>query len=79
MIPPLDVFKVEKNEPSWLGFADTVVEAIEIARKRGSGVYFVFLHDIVSRKLYKIVSDGDGCSLDHAANFEPCHCAATPR
>ena len=32
MIPPLDVFAISKDEPVWLGAAETLVQALEIAQ-----------------------------------------------
>jgi hypothetical protein len=57
MIPPIDVFKIENSKPSWIGFAETTAQALEIARKKGSGSYFVF-SNTGGRKLYQIGSDG---------------------
>ena len=36
MIPPLDVFAISENEPVWLGPAETLVQALEIAQTIGN-------------------------------------------
>jgi len=42
MRPPLDVFAIEKTGTVWLGAVETLEQALEIARKAGTGSYFVF-------------------------------------
>ena len=42
MIPQLDVFSIRHNEPEWLGPAETLVQALEMARENGAGTYLLF-------------------------------------
>lgn len=59
MIPPLDVFVLKGNEPRWLGCAETLAQALDIARREGTGSYFVFSHQTGNRTLYQINGDGE--------------------
>ena len=58
MIPPLDVFAFIKNDPVWLCSTETLVGALEIARHRGTGRYFVFSHETGHKTLYVVDPDG---------------------
>jgi hypothetical protein len=42
MIPPFDVFSTTNNGPVWIGAAESLVQALQIARKKGTGSHFVF-------------------------------------
>jgi hypothetical protein len=58
MIPQLDVFSTEYGEPVWRGCANTIERALEIARKRGSGSYFVFSHETGRKTVYTVDAIG---------------------
>lgn len=59
MIPPLDVFALKGNEPRWLGCAETMSQALDMARREGAGSYFVFSHQTGNRTLYQINANGE--------------------
>jgi hypothetical protein len=58
MIPPLDVFSVENNEPLWLASAESLVQALEIVRKRGPGSYCIFSHQTGHKTHYEVDLNG---------------------
>lgn len=58
MIPPLDVFGLKNEEPVWLGCAETLVSALELARKNGTGRYFVFSHETGHKTMYVVNAEG---------------------
>jgi len=58
MVPPLDVFSIKDNEPTWLGAADSLAQALEIARRQGAGSYFVFSHETGHKTMYQVDASG---------------------
>jgi len=58
MIPPLDVFAISKDEPVWLGAAETLVQALEIAQTTGAGSYLVFWHQTGHKAMYMVDATG---------------------
>ena len=64
MIPPLDVFAIRKNEPVWLSAAETLVQALEIARKTGTGSYLVFSHQTGHKTMYVVDATGAARSAE---------------
>ena len=54
MIPPLDVFSVKDNEPTWLWPAESLAQALEMVRKRGPGLYFIFSHQTGHKMMYEV-------------------------
>ena len=58
MIPPLDVFAISKDEPVWLGAAETLVQALEIAQATGTGSYLVFWHQTGHKAMYMVDATG---------------------
>jgi hypothetical protein len=59
MIPPLDLITVRNGETIWLCGAESVAQALEIARRRGQGKYLVFSHQTKQKSFYEITSDGE--------------------
>jgi hypothetical protein len=58
MVPPLDVFAFDDGEPQWLGCAETLASALELARKNGTGRYFVFSHQTGHKTMYAVDPQG---------------------
>jgi hypothetical protein len=54
MIPPLDVFSIKNDQPTWLGAAESLVQALEIAKRKGPGTYFVFSHQTGHKSMYTV-------------------------
>jgi len=59
MIPPLDLITIRNGETIWLCGAESVAQALEIARHRGQGKYVVFSHQTKHKSFYEITSDGE--------------------
>jgi len=66
MIPPLDVFSVKKSEPTWLGAAETLPQALEKVRQNGVGSYFVFSQKTGHKTTYEVGADGSVRPMDPA-------------
>ena len=58
MVPPLDVFSIKNNEPTWLGAAESLAQALDIARRTGEGHYFVFSHETGHKTMYQVDPQG---------------------
>lgn len=58
MIPPLDLIALRNEETIWLCAAETLAQALEIARQRGQGKYIVFSHQTKHKNFYEVTSDG---------------------
>lgn len=58
MMAPLDVFSIRNDEPFWLGAAESLVDALTMASKAGSGRYFVFSHQTGQKTLYEVDARG---------------------
>ena len=58
MIPPLDLITVRNGETIWLCGAESVAQALEIARHRGQGKYLVFSHQTKHKGFYE-TPDGE--------------------
>jgi hypothetical protein len=67
MIPPLDLIALRKNETVWLGSAENLKHALEIARNRGPGRYIVYSHETEHKNYYEVTADGEVKLLDAAA------------
>jgi len=58
MIPPFDVFSTANNGPVWIGAAESLVQALQIARKKGTGSYFVFSLQTGCKTMYEVDATG---------------------
>jgi hypothetical protein len=58
MVPPLDVFAAKDRELKWLGCAETLSKALELAVKNGAGSYFVFSQETGHKNFYEVSSEG---------------------
>jgi hypothetical protein len=58
MMPPLDVFSIRNNESTWLGPAETLVQALEVMRQNGAGSYFIFSHQTGHKAMYQVDEHG---------------------
>jgi hypothetical protein len=58
MIPPLDVYSVRTDETSWLGPADSLEKALEIARQTGAGSYLIFSQTTGHKNFYEVDPNG---------------------
>lgn len=58
MVAPLDVFAVSEGQPKWLGSAESLAKALEMAAREGAGSYFVYSHQTGNKQFYKVGSDG---------------------
>ena len=54
MIPPLDVLSIRNNESTWLGPAETLIQALELMRQNGAGSYFIFSHQTGLKAMYQV-------------------------
>ena len=54
MIPPLDVLSIRNNESTWLGPAETLIQALELMRQSGAGSYFIFPHQTGLKAMYQV-------------------------
>jgi hypothetical protein len=72
MIPPLDLITVRNGETIWLCAAESLAQALEIARQRGEGKYIVFSHQTKHKNVYEVTSDGQ------INEINPIHSMATP-
>ena len=68
MVPSLDVFSIENSEPTWLGSAEDLPQALEIARKKGTGSYFVFSQRTGRKLMYQV--DASGSLLPAREQFD---------
>jgi len=66
MVAPLDVFAVVNGEPKWLGCAETLANALELARKHGVGSYFVFSQKTEHKNFYEVTADGTVATINAA-------------
>ena len=58
MIPPLDIFQVNGSEAVWLGTAESLLEALELARRKGTGSYMIFSHQTGHKTTYQVDAGG---------------------
>jgi hypothetical protein len=58
MVPPLDLFSIQDNEPMWLGASESLAHATEMARQKGPGLYFVFSHQTGHKTMYRVDENG---------------------
>ena len=58
MFPPLDIFRVDGTEPLWLAAAESLVQALEVARNNGLGAYMVFSHKTGHQTMYSVDATG---------------------
>lgn len=54
MVAPLDVFAVQQGEPKWLGCAETLGKALDLALQHGEGSYFVFSQETGHKNFYEV-------------------------
>jgi hypothetical protein len=58
MVAPFDVLTVTDAKPTWLGCADTLSKALELASKNGSGLYLVYSQQNEQKNVYEVTSGG---------------------
>ena len=58
MVANLDVFTIEKRESKWVGCAETLAKALELATNHGVGSYFVFSQRTEDKSYYKVAPEG---------------------
>jgi hypothetical protein len=58
MAAPLDVVAFQGSGPKWLGCAETLENALDLIRKTGPGLYFVFPQETQRYSYYEVDSDG---------------------
>jgi hypothetical protein len=58
MVPPLDVFADKDGELKWLGCAETLSKAFELAVGNGAGSYFVFSQETGHKNFFEVSSEG---------------------
>jgi hypothetical protein len=58
MNAPLDLFQIKDGRPVWLGAAESLLQALELARQKGSGSYMVFSHQTGRRTTYQVDPTG---------------------
>jgi len=59
MIAPLDVFRIDNRQvSSWIAKTTSLLDAIEIVKKRGPGRYLIFSEKSECRRLYEVKDDG---------------------
>jgi hypothetical protein len=58
MMPPLDVFSIRNSESTWLGPAETLIQALEVMRQNGAGSYFIFFHQTGRKVMYHVDQHG---------------------
>jgi hypothetical protein len=56
MVAPLDVVAVKNGQPTWLGCAQTLTKAFDIAIEHGDGSYLVFSQETGHRNLYEVTA-----------------------
>jgi len=56
MVAPLDVFAVKNSEPKWLGCAETLSTALDLALQHGEGSYFVFSQQTGHKNSYEVTA-----------------------
>ena len=54
MMPSLDVLSIRNNESTWLGPAETLIQALEVVRQNGAGSYFIFFHQTRHKTMYQV-------------------------
>jgi hypothetical protein len=59
MLAPLDVFAIKKSGTMWLGAAESLVQALEIARNTGTGSYFIFSQRTGHKTMYMVDASGE--------------------
>lgn len=58
MVAPFDVLAVSDGKPTWLGCADTLSKALELANENGSGLYLVYSQQTAEKNFYEVTSGG---------------------
>jgi hypothetical protein len=59
MVAPLDVFALQdRGEAKWLGCAQTLAKALELALQHGKGSYFVFSVETGHKNFYEVTEGG---------------------
>lgn len=57
MVTPLDVFR-DGTEPEWIGWAETLAQALELVRENGPGAYFVLSLETQQKNYYEVNPNG---------------------
>jgi hypothetical protein len=65
MIPPLDVFSINRDETGWLGSAETFEKAMALIHVTGAGSYFVFSQHTGHKNFFDVSFDGVISCADH--------------
>ena len=58
MIPPFDVFSITNNGTLWESAAESLAQALEMARKKGAGSYLVFSQQTGHKMMYQVDATG---------------------
>ena len=58
MVPPLDLFSVKDGKLEWLGCAETLSKAFELAIRNGAGSYFAFSQETGHKNFFEVSSEG---------------------
>ena len=58
MMPSLDVLSIRNNESTWLGPAETLIQALGMMRQNGAGSYFIFFHQTGHKTMYQVDEHG---------------------
>jgi len=65
-IPPLDVFSIRDDKPTWLGPAESLEQVLEIIRKNGAGSYLIFSQKTRHKARYEVDTNGAVKPIDSA-------------
>jgi hypothetical protein len=58
MLSGLDVFQFDGKGPLWIGFAESVAQALDIARRQGMGRYLVFSQQTGHKETFTVDLQG---------------------
>ena len=56
MISTLDVFAVQDEKPRWVGCAETLAKALDLAVQHGDGLYYIFSQQTGRKNFYEVTS-----------------------
>ena len=56
MVKTLDVFAVNDEKPRWVGCAETLAKALDVAIEHGEGLYFVCSLQTGKKDFYEVTS-----------------------
>ena len=57
MIAPLDIFGLKDGETTWVGAAESLQQALQLATRKGEGLYFVFSQRTGHKEFYTVGPD----------------------